>query len=357
VTLLLIEALVGEKHDGFSALLGKARTALNQPWLGAGLTQADVRSVDPTRHADLDATYLLAQQIGPILAEGTKGNPRQIKRFLNALLVRRAIARARGFGESISQPAQAKLMLAERFQPDFYEHIAAGAMVSEDGKVADLGALETAVQEDTKGARAARKGGKAPDKANAATATDSSLDKWLGRDWLQRWLRIEPSLASIDLRPYVFVARDKRMLSAAAELGGLEGLIDKLCGPEMAIRSVEPEVRALPPADAEQVFTALRERVISHGSFSAPPPGFEGLAIVAKHHPRFQMELLDLVSSIDVNALGIWVVKGWNETLTEAAARDQLQAMMNRWATQDGNALLKRATAAALGSMRRGGGG
>src|SRR3989442_1344364 len=83
--------------------------------------------------------------------------------------------------------------------------------------------------------------------------------------------------------------------------------------------------RALPPADAEQVFTALRERVISHGSFSSPPPGFEGLAIVAKHHPRFQMELLGLVSGIDVNALGMWVVKGWNETLTEAAARDRLQ--------------------------------
>jgi hypothetical protein len=355
VTLLLIEALVSEKHEGFSALLVKARAVLNQPWLGSGLSQADVRAVDPARQRDLDATYLLAQQIGPILAEGTKGNPRQIKRFLNALLVRRAIAKARGFGESISQPTLAKLMLAERFQPDFYEHVAGQVMVVEDGRVPELGALETAAREDGKGGRTPRRKGKESDKADAAA--DAALDKWLERAWLQRWLKIEPSLAATDLRPYAFVARDKRILAAAAELGGLEGLIDKLCGSEMAIRSVEPEVRTLPPGDAEQVFTALRDRVISHGSFTAPPPGFEGLAIVAKHHPRFQTELLSFVGGIDVNTLGVWVVKGWNETLSEAAARDQLLAMMNQWATQEGNAILKRAAASALGSMRRAGGG
>ena len=120
---------------------------LNQPWLGSGLALADVRAVAATRHADLDATYLLAQQIGPILAEGTKGNPRQIKRFLNALLVTRAIAKARGFGDTINQPALAKLMLAERFQPDFYEQIATAAMVAKDGKVAEVNGLETAFRE------------------------------------------------------------------------------------------------------------------------------------------------------------------------------------------------------------------
>src|SRR6266481_872315 len=354
VTLLLIEGLVGEKHDGFRTLLGKARKVLNQPWLGSGLSQSDVRAVDAARQRDLDATYLLAQQIGPILAEGTKGNPRQIKRFLNALLVRRAIAKARGFGESINQPVLAKLMLAERFQPDFYEHIAGRAMVAEDGTLPELGGLEAAVREDAKGARGARKKGKDSDKSDAPP--DPDMDKWLEREWLPRWLRIEPSLASMDLRPYVFVARDKRMLSATAELGGLEGLIDTLCGSEMAVRSVEPEVRALGSGVAEHVFMALKERVISHGSFSAPPPGFDGLAIVAKHHPRFQMDLLSFVGSIDVNALGMWVVKGWNETLTEAPAKEQLHTLMNQWAAQDGNALLKRAAASAMGSMRRGGG-
>lgn len=135
VTLLLVESLVGENHQGFKALLEKAHKNLNRPWLGTGLSREDLKTVDASRQQALDATYVLAQQIGPILAEGTRGNPRQIKRFLNALLVRQAIARARGFGESIHQSVLAKLMLAERFQPDFYEYVAGRAMVADDGKV------------------------------------------------------------------------------------------------------------------------------------------------------------------------------------------------------------------------------
>jgi hypothetical protein len=121
VLLMMIESIVGDDHAGFRGLLTKAKEGLNKPWLGAGLTQAEVRGVDPGKREALDAAFVLAAQIGPILADGTKGNPRQIKRFLNALKVRQAIAQARGFADLINQPVLAKLMLAERFQPDFYD--------------------------------------------------------------------------------------------------------------------------------------------------------------------------------------------------------------------------------------------
>lgn len=116
VTLLMIESLVGQEHEGFVKLLAQAREGLNKPWLGAGLGQSEVEAVAADRKAELGATYILAQQIGPILAEGSKGNPRQIKRFLNSLLIRQAIAEARGFGDVINRSVLAKLMLAERFQ-------------------------------------------------------------------------------------------------------------------------------------------------------------------------------------------------------------------------------------------------
>lgn len=347
VTLLLIERLVGEKHDGFAPLLDKARKSLNQPWLGSGLTQPDIRAVDGKRQAELDATYVLAQQIGPILGEGTKGNPRQVKRFLNALLIRQAIADARGFGDSINRSILAKLMLAERFQPDFYDYIAGAAMMAEDGKVAQLAALESAAQGEANTAKKARAAKEPPD-------SDATVEKWLEREWLQRWAKIEPALGSVDLRPYVFVARDKRILAAAAELGGLEGLIEKLGGTEMAIRSVEPEVKALVPADAEQVFNALKEQVLRHGNFRSQPPGFGGLGIVAKHHPRHQTELLGIIGGIDVKALGVWVVRGWNEVLTDGTAKAQFNELLARWAAQNENDLLKRAAAGAAGGTRRG---
>ena len=351
VTLLLIEALVGENHTGFKTLLGKARESLSRPWLGSGLSQADVRAVEPARERDLDAAFLLAQQIGPILAEGSKGNPRQVKRFLNSLFIRLSIAKARGFGDSVNQAVLAKLMLAERFQPDFYDHLAGETMIAEQGKVADLRAMETTVREDAKGARlAGKKDGKGE---KHAVQLDATTEKWLEREWLQRWLKTEPSLGGIDLRPYVFVARDKRILAAAAESVGLESLIETLSGSEMAVRSVEPQVKGLTPADAEQVFAALRERVLRHGSFSAQPPGFGGLAIVAKHHPRYQTELLGLIGAVEPKMLGFWVVKGWNEILTEPSANEQLRTLLTQWAAQEENESLKKAAGQALATPRK----
>lgn len=123
VTLLLVQSLTDESHTGFEKLLVKAKESMKQPWLSSGLTQADIQEVDTSKRQELDSAFILSQQIAPILAEGTKGNPRQIKRFLNTLFLRQVIANARGYSDLINQAILAKLMLAERFQPDLYEHI------------------------------------------------------------------------------------------------------------------------------------------------------------------------------------------------------------------------------------------
>ena len=352
VTLLLVESLVGDEHEGFTKLLKTAKSGLNQPWLGTTISHSDVVDVDSNQTDSLVATYVLAQQIGPILAEGTKGNPRQIKRFLNTLLVRQAIAHARGFADQIQQSALAKLMLAERFQPDFYEAIAAMAMISEEGKVVDLAFLEETVRngsQQTKSEKKSKKG----DKEDAGTTMPETVEKWLERDWLKTWASIDPNLGDIDLRPYVFVARDKRMLSVAVELGGLDGLVEKLCGSAIAVRSVEPEVKALQANDAKQVFEMLREKVLRQANYLSEPTGFAGLSIVAKHHTQFQSELVSLMGNIDTGSLGMWVVKGWNEILTLPESQQQFQSVLTQWSNQDDNGLLKKAAAQALTSMSK----
>lgn len=352
VTLLLVQSLVGEDHDGFSGLLEKAKEGLKKPWLGTDLSQTDVQAVDKAKREALDSAFVLAQQIAPVLAEGAKGNPRQIKRFLNALLVRQVIARARGFGNLISQPVLAKLMLAERFQPDFYEHIAAQAMASVDGAAADIVSLE-AVGKTTKSEEKDKTASK-KEVAAQDSIPQSEVAKWLERDWLKRWLTIKPVIGSTDLRPYVFVARDKRLLTSVSGSGGLEALTTKLCGSQLELRAAEQDVRTLTPGDAEIVFGALRERVLGIGSFTNPPPGINGLSIVAKHHPRFQGEVVKLLGSLDPKGLGLWVVKGWNESITDTRVMQELQAVMQGWANQDDNKLLKQAASTALAALRKG---
>src|SRR6185312_10857010 len=92
----------------------------------------------------------LSDQIGPILASGTQGNPRQIKRFLNSLLLRQRTAEARGFGSEVKLPVLAKLMLAERFMPRLFEQIAYAAAAHSKGLCEGLAMLEALANEDEK---------------------------------------------------------------------------------------------------------------------------------------------------------------------------------------------------------------
>lgn len=350
VTLLLVESIVGDDHAGFKELLTKAKAALNRPWLSAGLLQGDIQRVDADKRQQLDSAFLLATQIGPILAEGTKGNPRQIKRFLNALLVRQAIAKARNFEDAINRSKLAKLMLAERFQPDFYDHIASQAMTSDDGKSHDLLALEAIEQEQARAKPAKRA------KMDEETSAPPDVSKWAEREWLRRWVKMDPKLGADDLRPYAFVSRDKRMLASAADVGGIDALVTKLMAAGMTLRAVEPEVRSLTSSDADSAFNALRERVLAGGSFVNQPPGFEGMQIIAKHHPRFQTELLSLVQNIEPKSLGIWIVKGWNEVVTDPTAVTQWRTIRTGWAQQDSNGMLKKLAGESLSTTRSSGG-
>ncbi len=352
VTLLLVQSLVGEDHDGFNRLLMKAKEGLKKPWLGASLSQTDVQEVDNAKKEGLDLAFVLAQQIAPMLAEGTKGNPRQVKRFLNALIVRQMIAKARGFEGLINQPVLAKLMLAERFQPDFYERVAAQAMTSDSGKARDVVYLEGY----GKGAQSDEKK-KSRDKKVMTSEKEiqqAGADKWLERDWLKRWLQIKPELGNEDLRPYVFVVRDKRMLSGESGSGALEALIKRLCGSQLEVRTAESEVKALIEGDANTIFSVLRERVLSVSSLNNPPPGINGLTIVAKHHHQFQSEVVKLLGSLDPKKVGLWILKGWNEAITESKARDELKSVIRGWETQEDNSLLKQGAPAALKALDQG---
>ena len=361
VTLLLVQSIVGEDHDGFDNLLAKGKESLRAPWRGVGLSQADVQEVDDGAKDELNSAFVMAQQIAPILAEGTKGNPRQIKRFLNALLVRQVIANARGFGEQIKQPVLAKLMLAERFQPDFYEYVSMRTMGANDGRISDLASLEsTGKGEDVRrpGKGTGRGNWKAADKVTGkngerekSTAQQVGVAKWLERDWLKRWLQLEPELAAEDLRPYVFVARDRRLQVSAADQDGLETLVARLCGAQLELRATEPELKSLSAADAGILFNGLRERVLSVGSFANAPRGMDGLAIVAKHHPHLQGEVVALLESLDPKDLGLWVVKGWNETITDGQARRKLIEVMRGWGEQNDNMLIKSAASSAVSTL------
>ena len=67
---------------------------------------------------DRQADVALAERLAPLLHRQTAGNPRRLKRFLNAFWLRSSFAAARG--ADLDSQALAKLMLAELYYPDLF---------------------------------------------------------------------------------------------------------------------------------------------------------------------------------------------------------------------------------------------
>lgn len=145
----------------------------------------------------------LSRQVSPILAAKLNGNPRQCKRFFNALFMRLSMAESRGI--TLDKNVLAKLMLLEYFKESMY------VMVVDSSNSKDLEDLE----------------------ANHPTE-DNVFGKWASDDWVKEWLTIDVKLSGIDLRDYYYFSRStqrvdmsiKEILSSDAQKC-LEYLLDK----------------------------------------------------------------------------------------------------------------------------------
>ena len=345
VAMILAQAALGEKNEAFIKLLAKARECLSKPWKSEDFSLSAIEKVLGQVPQPVQQAIQLTDQISRLLADGTKGNPRQVKRFLNALLLREAIAEARGFGPEIKRPVLAKLMLAERFSDTFFDELAKQVMQAKNGKPRVLAALEKTSRKEKEDKR------KKEEEEELAEADRSILEGWHKSEWVKIWAAIPPVLQDEDLQPYIFVTRDKRAyFGGGATAGHLEGLVDLLMRPALALKGLENQVANLNSIETEQVFDALRTRIVQNDGLQERPSGFDGLLLVAKPRPEFQLKVVALLESLPVRKLGPWVLTGLSQALTDAKARTQHQDWVKKLAEQNENATLRTA-AAALGKV------
>lgn len=363
VTLLLVGTELGEEDAGFQKLIATARDLLRRPWTNAGLDAATVKEALSERASAAQNALTLSDQIGPLLASGTQGNPRQIKRFLNALLLRQHIAEARGFGDDISLPVLAKLMLAERFIPRFFDQVASASARDPGGQCEDLATLEKGVVDPAK-ADDDEASPKVrvidPDKKSAARekakAESELVVEWKGSEAIREWAKLPPSLAGFDLRPYLFVAKDRKdYFGATSVLGRLAAVVAKLLGPKIAVQGLEPELKQLASAEAGQLFEALRSRIMGSDAFDTAPAGVDGIAVLVRAHPTLQPNLVDMLEALPATRCGPWPAQGWTGVITATESKARFDGLMKRWSEMDGTSVLKTTAATALRTPKRGG--
>lgn len=360
ITLLLIGAELGENDPELNTLISVSREQLKRPWVVGALDSATVRDALGEKASRAKNALALSDQIGPILSAGTKGNPRQIKRFLNTLVLRQRTAEARGFGDDVKLPVLAKLMLAERFLPHLFDQIATVAATAPDGACFDLVALETTVieSESEKKKDKTNKIKTSKDEDNSKlsaklevdeTTENALLDEWLSSQAIRAWASIQTPIGNEDLRPYLFVAKDRKdYFGAPSALGHLAGIVEQLLGSKFSVQSLEADLKRLALPEAVQLFEAVRGRIIGSDSFDTEPPGAAGLAVLVKAHPPLQRNLVDFLEALPSNRLGLWVCRGWEGVLKEPEDTQRFDRLLRIWA-KEGSGILK---AAADGILR-----
>nr|WP_297388723.1 Qat anti-phage system ATPase QatA [uncultured Roseateles sp.] len=346
VTLLLAGAEIGEDNTDYVKLIAVAREKLKRPWTSGGLDAATVKTALGNQAEKANNALALSDQIGPILASGAKGNPRQIKRFLNTLLLRERTANARGFGDDIKLPVLAKLMLAERFIPRLFEQIAFVAAVHPQGLCDDLESLEKGLMA-VEGKDGGSKGQKATEPPPAADS--AVLAEWKSAETVLDWARLSPKLSGLDLRPYLFVTKDKKdYFGPVSVLGHLAAVVEKLFGGKMTVQSYETELKQLVQPEADKVFEAVRSKIMGTGTFDTRPAGADGLVVLVKAQPGLQGRLMDFLEALPSGKCGPWVVSGWQGVIKDAECAARLTKLLGDWSKATNNPGLKAAAELAL---------
>ncbi len=226
-----------EKDKGHDAIV----SAIKKSWAG-GLTKKVIEDAYGDAASKLVIQIDLADQLANIMAtsDHIAGNPRLIKRFLNNLIIRESVARAQEM--SVSFEELVKLQIFERCAPAAaFEYLAKQVGDSEDGKPKFLQELEEKVA-----------------KAEELTFPHES---WKA-PFISDWLKLNPPLSEIDLRPLLYLSRDKAISLASFDELSPDGreLLSALCEAKGLLQPLITNIKQIGAIESEKILTRMKRR-------------------------------------------------------------------------------------------------
>lgn len=238
---------------------------LKQTWQGKRVDRAFVQTLHEVIPDELIGKFDTADRLAPLMttASGIVGNPRLIKRFLNALAIRMTISNAQGVG--VDEAVLAKMLLFERLgNPKAYAELIKAVSSNDEGKPVFLAEWE--------------------ESANKGDPLEL-LPPW-DDQFLEEWLTLPPRLADLDLRGTLYVSREHaplitpedRLSSEAAEL-----LAAMLQHPDMAM-SLKDRLTRVSRAEIAVIMDRLLDRARQEQEWGVPPI-LEACLVVSEADP------------------------------------------------------------------------
>lgn len=320
--------------------------------------------------ADLVRDLNWAASIAEVLGGGLRGNPRQLKRFLNNLLLKHRSAERRKI--PLDLPVLAKLMVLEEqhfsdFQrifdwqlatPGAIPELAVAESIAREGSVPPEPAPDEEAGQPDEGKRGDQSPGSSRSSAASrgrrpATALKAAEEvrTWADKPHVAVWLRLDPSLGEVDLRPYFTYSRDKLSLGVAVTRlpPHLQELLTKVQTDVAGVRRQKcEEIGRLPQDERVQLVEALVEVLTRRPS----GPAFVAAIELAERAPDTLSAICDALMRIPPAA----VPRGHAGNVVRRLPIDNpaVLALLDRWEGSDATGL-KSVISAAREAQRRSG--
>lgn len=153
-----------------------------------------VKGKKNAKQKDVEQQLQMIKQIAPMVTDGLKGNPRQIKRFLNTFTLRLELAEVAKF--EIDEKILAKLMVLEYIALSRFKDLCDWQQM-QNGKPKQIAELENYAN-------------------NPKEKISSELSGW-DEGIILKWAKMEPPLKDVNLMDYYWIARDKLANTIDAE--------------------------------------------------------------------------------------------------------------------------------------------
>lgn len=209
----------------------------------------DIDSIlKPEEKSKLTNSVSIIASLAPIITEGLKGNPRQIKRFLNTYSLRDRLVRVAKIAD-FKMEILAKLMVLEYSSQSLFRQIYEWQS-SQKGESKELKELESLASK------------------NSIEIIKEKYSADWGTDKTIKWLNAEPKLTDIDLRDYYWITRDQLTTSISGSSlisPHIRSLVKKLIEPVAGTaltRTVANEVKdKLSEGDYETLISLLEKEL------------------------------------------------------------------------------------------------
>ena len=257
---------------------------LSESWQGNSVDQKYIESVIGNCPEELSSEFELATRIAPLMttSEKIRGNPRLIKRFLNTLSIRLAIAKSQEV--SVDEAALAKMLLFERCgNQTLYATLVRAINESEDGKPEFLADLEK----------------------EARTGKPILDDEW-SDEFSRQWLSLSPQFADLDLRGVVYASKDYLPIVSSGDhlspeaVQVLETLLSSK--PKGASKVLADELKILPKRERVLITEKVLSRARSEQKWGTPPALYHLLTLI-----KADGELEVPISRFFKNLLGVQI--------------------------------------------------